>query len=128
MAIEEPPNRAWRKSLAVPPLQMAGNLRQRNVVRLGNQPKNLRGMRFDALGALVATLRPRRVAARIAPPANPLHGCGRRNPEPIRRSTPAHATRNGFDQSLTKIARQRFGHVGWPPLPAHSMNHCSQLL
>jgi hypothetical protein len=49
VAIEEPPNRAWRETLAVPPLQMAGNLRQRDIVRLGNKPKDLSGVSFDPI-------------------------------------------------------------------------------
>jgi hypothetical protein len=97
-------------------------------VRLGNETKNLLGMRFDPIGTLVTTLGPRRIAARIAPSTHPFHCGGRRNPEPIRSSPAAHASRNGLDQSLTKIARQRSRHAGWPPLPAHSMNHCSPLL
>jgi hypothetical protein len=76
---------------------MAGNLRQRDVAHRGDQLENLLGMGLDPIGTLVATLRPRRLAARIAPPAHPLHRCGRRYPEPIRRSPPAHASRNRLD-------------------------------
>src|SRR6476660_2919790 len=72
VAIEEAPNHALCKPLAVPTLQMAGNLRQRDVARRGDQPEDLLGMGLDPIRALVATLRPRRLAARIAPPAHPL--------------------------------------------------------
>jgi len=48
---------------------MAGNLRQRDVAQLGDEPKDLLAMSLDPVGALVATLGPRRVAARITPPA-----------------------------------------------------------
>jgi hypothetical protein len=50
VAIEEPPNRACCEPLAVPPLQMAGNLKQRDVVRLGEEPEDLLGMSFDPIG------------------------------------------------------------------------------
>ena len=60
MAIEEPPDRTRRKPLAVLPLQMGGDLRQRDVDCLGDQAKDLAGVGLDPVGALVAALRERR--------------------------------------------------------------------
>src|SRR4030095_13053460 len=72
VAIEEAPNHALCKSLAVPTLQMAGNLRQRDVARRGDQPEDLLGMGLDPIRALVATLRaPRPAAPPLCSPYRP---------------------------------------------------------
>src|SRR3954470_8952587 len=55
VAIEEAPNHALCKPLAVPTLQMAGNLRQRDVASRSDQPQHLLSMGLDPIGALVAT-------------------------------------------------------------------------
>src|SRR6185503_12431731 len=59
VAIEEAPDRTPRKPLIVLPLQVGGDLRQRDVDGLGKQPEDLAGMSLDPVGALVAALRPR---------------------------------------------------------------------
>ena len=128
VAVEAAPNRARGKPFAVTPLQMFGNLNQRHIGLAGDQPKDLRGMRLDPVRPRVAALRAGCAGAGVAPAAHPLHRSGGRNAETIRSRPAGHAAANSGDQSGPKVVRQRFGHAGWPPLPAPSMNHCSRTM
>ncbi len=58
------------------------------------------------------------------PLADQLDRCRRRHAEPAGRASTAHPLNfHSPNDAKTKIRRERFGHAGWPPLPAPMMNH-----
>src|SRR5262245_20287586 len=124
VAIEEAAEHAWHEALAVCGKQMLADLDERDIRRFLGEGKDLRIIRLDPSRAPVATLRTGLAGARQLPLAHQLdHGrwC---DAETGRGRPAAHALfLHRPDDATAKVRRQRFGHEGWPPAPALSMNH-----
>src|SRR5271166_851167 len=126
--VEKAPDDAWRKSLAMRPLQAGSDLHQRDVDCRRDQLQDLIAMGFDAPGAPVATLRTRCARARFAPALRHLNGGRGRDTEAIGGRPATHALLDRLHKAIPKVFGQRFGHGRRPPPPAPSMNHCSWTL
>ena len=87
------------------------------------------GPRLDPLRAPVAALPPRPIAAGALPRIHPLDRRRRRDPVALRRAAPRHAAfHHRRHHPATQIIRKSLCHTGWPPSPARSLNHESQIL
>jgi hypothetical protein len=87
-----------------------------------NQRQDLLGMGLDPVRAPVTALRPGPDIARLSPPIHPFDRCRGRDPETPRCRAPRKPAVNRRYKPNTKVTGKRFGHAGWPPSPAHTLN------
>jgi hypothetical protein len=104
--------------------QMLADLHERDIRRFLYKGEDLYGVRLDPPGAPVATLRTSLAGARLFPLPYQFDHSGWRDAETGRGRPAAHALLlHGPDDATAQIQRERFGHGGWPPAPAPSVNH-----
>ena len=115
MSAKETVHRGGRKPLAMLGLKPLGDLLERDVHGLLDHRQDRRAKRFDPARALVATHRPRRDRAGLAPETMPLHRRRRRDAKPGRGRPAALTAVDRIHDAASEIKGERFGHEGWPP-------------
>ena len=108
--------------------EMLGDLRERDVGCLRHQREDCLRERFNAIRAFVAALGSGLDRTGPPPQLVPLDGRRRGDAEAIGRRPAAHAGVDRADHTQTKILGKRFGHGGWPPPPAATLNQNSATL
>src|SRR5258707_8764488 len=122
--MEEPPDYARHEAFAVRFEEMVGDFDQRHVRSGSDQAKNLRSMVLDPSRAPIPALHTRLTGAGAPPVAHQFDRCRRRHTEPDGSASTTHALiLHRPNDAKTKIQREGFGHAGWPPSPAPTMNH-----
>ncbi len=122
-ALEKPVHCAQRAAKAVFAIEQSREFGKCDVLLRRNCGKDARRMSFDPVRTVVATLRQRARASRVAPHPDPPNRRGHADTKPSGCGTTRNPAINRCNHSNPQIFRQRLSHCRWPPPSSNGESH-----